>query len=125
MSNPRNGPPIEVEGQTPHHRSQPSTRLSSHNATPTTDDSTGSGVPSQLQRRRAASWRLPALDPGRRSDPWHYEPPINGYEDAAHHLLSLGLLPAPNREGLQAIWLRGGHHRQAAEVIAQRWELTA
>jgi hypothetical protein len=72
--------------------------------------------------RRAASRRLEALDCGR-SDPWWYEPTTVGYEAAALHLLEHGLTPAPNREGLQAMWRRGGHCRQAAEFIAEAWEL--
>jgi hypothetical protein len=79
----------------------------------------------QLRARRAASYRLPVLECGR-SDPWHYRPPgAAGYEDAALHLLELGLTPAPNRDGLMAIWRRGGHSRQAAEFIADAWELAS
>jgi hypothetical protein len=80
-------------------------------------------VPRQLRRRRAASRRLPVLESGN-ADPWHYEPPTAGYEAAAAHLLGCGLLPAPNREGLRLMWSRGSHSRQAAELIAERWELT-
>jgi hypothetical protein len=79
----------------------------------------------QLKQRRAASHRLPVLESGR-SDPWHRDdPPINGYEDAARHLLDHGLLPAPSREGLQAMWKSGGESRRAAEAIAQRWGVAA
>ncbi|WP_375488022.1 hypothetical protein [uncultured Mycobacterium sp.] len=79
-------------------------------------------MPRQLRARRAASWRLPVLDSGR-SDPWHYLPPgVRGYPDAATHLLDHGLTPAPNREGLQVLWRRGGHSRRAAQFIAERWE---
>ena len=75
-----------------------------------------------LHRRRRESWRLPVLESGR-SEPWYYAPQAAGYEEAAHHLLGHGLLPAPNREGLRLMWGRGGHHRRAAELIAERWEL--
>lgn len=93
--------------------------------TSSSPDSTANTVPVQLRRRRGTSWRLPKLDPGR-SDPWHYEPPgVSGYEDAAHHLLELGLTPAPNRDGLRAMWKRGGHSRQVADVITQTWGMTA
>ena len=79
----------------------------------------------QLHLRRAASRRLPSLDSGR-SDPWFYEPAgASGYELAVAHLLELGLLPAPNREALVAMWRRGGRSRQVAEFIAQAWELAA
>lgn len=77
-----------------------------------------------LTRRRAVSQRLPVLD-CRRSDPWHYEPPTAGYEDAAAYLSERGLLPAPNCDGLRAMWRAGGSHRRNAARIAQAWELTA
>jgi hypothetical protein len=80
--------------------------------------------PRQLRRRRAASWRSPILESGH-ADPWHYEPLTAGYESAAAHLLGFGLLPAPNHEGLRLMWHRGGHTRQAAELIAERWELSS
>ena len=92
----------------------------SHHATPTRNDDTGSAR--QARRRRAASWRLPELE-SRRSDPWWYAPPTAGYEAAADHLLELGLMPAPNRDGLRAMWKRGGHHRRGAERIAHAWAL--
>jgi hypothetical protein len=77
-----------------------------------------------LTRRRAASQRLPALDCGR-SDAWYYEPPTAGYELAAAHLLEHGLTPAPDVDGLRAMWRRGGCHRRAAGLIAQRWEMAS
>lgn len=75
-----------------------------------------------LCRRRAASRRLPVLDNGR-ADPWHYDPPTTpeGYEEAATHLLGAGLMPAPNRLGLALMWRRGGHSRQAAQLITESW----
>ena len=76
-----------------------------------------------LRARRAASWRLPEL--GRRSDPWWYEPPTAGYEEAAAHLIELGLTPAPNRVGLQRMWKRGGHQRRDAKLIVACWGLVA
>jgi hypothetical protein len=76
-------------------------------------------------RRRRASYRLPALESGR-SDPWWYQPPgPRGYEQAVLHLLERGLLPAPNREGLRVIHRLGGASRNAAQHIAQAWELAA
>lgn len=91
-----------------------------------------------LTRRRAASRRLPVLDCGR-SDPWHYPTLSNpkhvsdlpsewgerGYAAAAHHLIELGLTPAPNRDGLRRMWRRGGCHRRAATLVAQAWELAS
>ena len=80
----------------------------------------------QLRARRAASQRLPLLECGHRSDPWHYEPPgAFGYGPAVAHLLEQGLLPAPNRDGLREMWRRGGRSRQVAEFIAERWDLVA
>jgi hypothetical protein len=77
------------------------------------------------RNRRRASWRLPVLDSGR-SDPWWYpEPDERGYPAAAHHLIELGLTPAPHRDGLHLMWRRGGRSRQAAELIAQRWEVAS
>jgi len=50
-------------------------------------------------------------------------PPTRGYEPAALYLLDLGLLPAPNLEGLRVMWAAGGESRRAAQVIARRWDL--
>jgi hypothetical protein len=70
--------------------------------------------------RRAASNGLPPLACGRR-DPWSYDPPgQRGYEQAALHLWERGLLPAPNREGLEAM-----RDQDTAQRIAQAWELVA
>jgi hypothetical protein len=110
------GPPIKVESRPPHKDRLPTDTFEHLQRT----------TVSQLRARRATSWRLPVLDHSGRSDPWHYEPPgERGYPQAALHLLELGLTPAPNREGLRLLWRRGGHSRQAAEFIAQAWELVA
>jgi|GEM_PF-2905106 hypothetical protein len=50
----------------------------------------------------------------------HYSS-VRGYPEAAEHLLGLGLLPAPNVQGLRAMWRLGSHHRAAAELVARRW----
>jgi len=50
-------------------------------------------------------------------------PPTRGYEPAALYLLDLGLLPAPNLEGLREMWAAGGESRRAAQLIARRWDL--
>jgi hypothetical protein len=128
MSNPRNGPPIEVEGRTtPHHQGdRPSTsqtnQLHSHAAADTAQSNRTCG---QMRARRAASQRLAALDSGR-SDPWWYPGPgERGYAAACAHLLELGLTPAPNPAGLRAMWMAGGQSRRAAAVIAARWGLVA
>ena len=73
-----------------------------------------------LCMRRHAANRSEPLACGCR-DPWRYPPPgARGYEAAALHLLKHGLLPAFNREGLQAM-----RNRRAAQRITQAWELVA
>jgi hypothetical protein len=120
----RTGPPEKEEGRTPC-PGRPSTNdTSDHQDADTAAENTRRRGP--LRARRAASDQLPVLDHLGRSDPWWYEPPgARGYEDAAAHLLRAGLLPAAHREGLQLMWNRGGACRQAAEYIAERWELAA
>lgn len=74
----------------------------------------------RLCARRAASQRLEG------GDPWSYPPPgERGYQAAALHLLEVGLLPAADREGLRLMYRRGGSCRQAAEFIAERWDMAA
>lgn len=75
-----------------------------------------------LRRRRAASYRLPVLESGS-ADPWSYERSDAGYEEAAEHLLELGLTPAPNLDGLRVMRSRGGHQRRTADTITERWGL--
>lgn len=70
-----------------------------------------------LRVRRSASYRLPG------GDPWIYPAPTAGYEAAIEHLLQLGLLPAPDRDALRQMYRRGGCQRQAATLVAERWEL--
>jgi hypothetical protein len=77
-------------------------------------------VADRLRCRRAASWRKVG------GAPWHYPAPgERGYPEAALHLIESGLTPAPNREGLRAMWKAGGYSRQSAEIIARAWELVA
>lgn len=110
------GPPKEVKGRTPHHQGRPSTNTTSSHHTADTDSV------SQHRRRRIAAQRLPGGDPW----PWCYEPlGERGYPETAAYLADQGLVAAPNRAALQAMWKRGGHHRQLAEVIAERWGLVA
>lgn len=109
---PPKGPINSLSG---HHTTKP-------NSVSRTTSLTDSGT--QCRMRRAASWRLPVLD-SRRADPWWYEPPSAGYEAAAHHLLGHGLTPAPNVTALRGMWNCGGAGRAAAEIVAERWGLTA
>jgi hypothetical protein len=90
----------------------------------TADTDEPTAIARQLRHRRGASYRLPVLESGR-ADPWWYEPASSSYEAAATYLLECGLTPAPNREGLQAMRRRGGHHRQSAKLIAERWDLAS
>jgi hypothetical protein len=76
-----------------------------------------------LRGRRATSWRLPVLEHSGRSEPWWYPPPTSGYDAAVAHLRGVGLLPGVDREGLRALWRRGGDSRRAAEQIARAWQL--
>ncbi|OBB08921.1 hypothetical protein A5668_11945 [Mycolicibacterium fortuitum] len=86
-----------------------------------------------LRRRRAATYRLPALDCGH-TDPWvcdcrndieMTDQYVDGYRDAAEHLLSQGLTPAPNLPAMRAMWKRGGDDQRLAMRIAQLWETAA
>jgi hypothetical protein len=118
----REGPPGRERPGASHDAEPNQTTVSRHhhrqsNLTAQPGETPGNGL---VRRRREASYRLPVLESGR-SDPWWYEPPgPRGYEQAAQHLLERGLLPAPNREGLQVM-----RDRQAAQHIAQAWELAA
>lgn len=85
--------------------------------TPNTINSHPNAYPRQVRRRQAAAWRLPG------GDPWKYPPPgVRGYEDAASHLLELGLTPAPNLPALQAMW-RADKESPVVALIVERWEL--
>lgn len=80
-----------------------------------------------LRHRRAATYRLPALECGY-VDPLtcrHGPEPINGYPEAAEHLLTVGLCPAPNLPALRAMWKRGGAELRTASRIVEAWEVTA
>ena len=116
------GPPKKVKGRAPS-QGQPSTKtISSHQ---TANKAQPNAYCVGLRLRRTASRRLEVLDSSR-SDPWHYGVPgERGYPDAVAHLLELGLLPAPNREGLITMWRRGGHSRKVAEFVAEAWDLAS
>jgi hypothetical protein len=106
-------------------RKSPGSEAGATSTTPiATEQSNAYSYAHGLRLRRAASWRLPVLDHSGRSDPWWYpEPGIRGYEQAAHHLLGHGLLPAPNLPALRTMYRCGGYQRRVAEVIAEAWEL--
>lgn len=80
-----------------------------------------------LRQRRAVTYRLPPLDCGH-VDPFtcrHGPNPIDGYPEAAAHLLTLGLCPAPNLPALRAMWKQGGADLRNASLIVQAWGVTA
>ncbi|MGZ3141907.1 hypothetical protein ACVDFE_07890 [Lentzea chajnantorensis] len=86
-------------------------------------------TPEALRRRRAASWRMPALADGRR-DPldMHDEEPMNPSATAATitHLRALGFgawIPVPNAD-LRRMWQAGGKCQRLAVEQAElnaRW----
>jgi hypothetical protein len=81
-------------------------------------------VQSLVSRRRDAARRLPPLDCGCR-DPWPCrctEPPlseraIDGYRDAARHIIEHGQTPLVPIEVLRALYRRGGSDRQLAKEL--------
>lgn len=100
-----------------------------------------------LRRRAEATYRLPVLECGHHADPWvcrchssnsltsaeiklsrpeavtdRY---VDGYRDAAQHLLDCGLTPAPNLPAMRLLWRRGGADRRLVREISERWELAA
>lgn len=85
----------------------------------------GADTVTQLRRRRHASWRLPSLDCGCGPDPLSCrctEPPlskhmIDGWRDAALHVLRIGHVPLLPIEARQALYRRGGPDRVLAELL--------
>lgn len=83
-----------------------------------------------LHRRRAATYRAEPLKCSCR-DPWTCkcysdsddttDQYIDGYRDAAQHLLAHGLTPAPNVVAMRGLWGRGGTDRDLARTVAERW----
>ncbi|ORB16875.1 hypothetical protein BST37_05880 [Mycobacterium noviomagense] len=77
-----------------------------------------------MRRRRAASWRLVPLDCGCR-DPWPCrctQPPLtdcqlDGWRDAAQHVLDEGYMPLVPLEVRRALWRREGTDRRLAELL--------
>lgn len=84
----------------------------------------GADTVSQERRRRHASRRLPSLDCGC-SDPWPCqcnepelsERAIDGWRDAALHVLRTGHMPLLPLEARRALWRRGGADRVLAELL--------
>ena len=88
----------------------------------------------QLRRRRVWSYKCPPLNccpcrdplgcrchnPARINDQY-----VDGYQDAAQHLLTEGLPPAPNVAALRRLWRRGGQDQRLARRVAELWEVSA
>ena len=78
----------------------------------------------QLRARRAAARRLVPLDCGCR-DPWPCrctctplsQWALDGWRDAAAHLLDTGWMPVLPIEVCRALWRRGGPDRALAELV--------
>ncbi|MCV7237706.1 hypothetical protein [Mycolicibacterium celeriflavum] len=88
----------------------------------------------QLRRRRAYAHTCRFISCGRCTDPWTcrcWNPDeitdryVDGYRDAAQHLLDQGLTPAPNVLALRVMWRRGGDDQRLARRVAERWEVAA
>jgi hypothetical protein len=134
------GPPKEVEAGAPHHQdNRPPTnrRFNHHQNTAAADKSPGKSLvwlpctwehpqdlSSQLNRRRDQANRSVPLDCGCR-DGWSCrctEPPLteralDAWRDAAKHVLATGRTPILPLEVRRALWRRGGHDRQLAELL--------
>ena len=79
-----------------------------------------------IHRRRNASRRIEGGDPWRYDDPDEItEQYVDGYRDAAEHLLNQGLAPAPNLRALRVMWRRGGEDQRLAIRVAEMWEVAA
>jgi hypothetical protein len=50
---------------------------------------------------------------------------VDGYRDAANHLLSQGFAPAPNAEAMRRMWNRGDADKRTARRIADAWPVVA
>jgi hypothetical protein len=89
----------------------------------------------QLRRRRLAAYRCPPMACCRCRDPLSCrchspadkitDPYVDGYRDAAEHLLDAGLAPAPNISSMRVMWRRGGHDQEIARRISELWEVAA
>jgi hypothetical protein len=105
MTDNENGPPDEERPP-----KGPINSLGSHHTTPA-----GIEYSRGIRRRRAASWRIPG------GDPWRYEPPVGGYEEAAMHLLELGLTPGLCLPAMRQMWRDSPESRRVVRIISERW----
>lgn len=76
-------------------------------------------------RRRSAAQRMVPLECGCQPDPWLCrctEPPlsdmaIDGWSDAARHVLAVGRMPLVPLEVRRALYRRGGADRELAQTL--------
>lgn len=108
-------------------------RPDADNAEPetTTNHNRASYSTHALMRRRRAAERCEPDDNGWR-DPWRPWRPerltdsyVDGYRDAALHLLAQGLLPAPNVPAMRVLWGRRGADQRLARTLAEHWQVVA
>ncbi len=52
------------------------------------------------------------------------DPYVQGYRRATRHLIAAGLLPAPCRDELQAMWIHSKEDRAIVQQICEQWEMT-
>lgn len=50
---------------------------------------------------------------------------VDGYRDAAEHLLAEGFTPAPNIAAMRMLWRRGGGDQRLARRLSELWEVAA
>lgn len=49
---------------------------------------------------------------------------VNAYRKAAQHILAAGMLPAPCKEELQALWAGSPEDRALVQEICTHWEIS-
>jgi hypothetical protein len=125
MTNHQNGPPDEVG---PRDTTPEGTDTES---SATTTDNRKDNAPSRhwcgataMRRRRQASWRCVPLDcgcpdlwPCRCTEPPLSDRALDGWRDAAVHVLSIGQVPLLPLEVRRSLWRRGGTDRVLAEQL--------
>jgi len=107
-------------------------RATSESTTTTASDT--SQYIAGLHRRRSVTLRVPPYGDCPCRDPWvcrcgDYtelsEAYVDGYRDAARHLLAQGLLPAPNVPAMRVMWGRRGADQRLARTLAESWQVVA
>ena len=116
---------------TPQKRIGPAGNGTDSESTRAADTSQSNNAALQLRRRRRAAYRCEPDTSGCR-DPWRPWRPehlsesyVDGYRDAARHLLAQGLLPAPNAPAMRVLWGRRGADQRLARTLAEHWQVVA